>query len=265
MWSQDVLLEGRQPLAVERSGAALEYQVIAQPTGRNWLYSLPGSVSDSTELRAMGDDTLRAKRPLSSTFGYTATAFEHVQRQRDGLPDDERQRLLQLPEDSDPRSRAWAEELRQRYASDAELVNALLRHFNQQPFHYTLRPPTLGRHSNDEFLFDTRRGFCEHYAGAMTFVLRAAGIPARVVTGYQGGELNPRGGYLLVHQFDAHAWIEAWLPGRAGSPLIRPFRWPQAALSAGWKRPCARRAAFWLTRLWPARAIAISAGSIICV
>lgn len=233
VWSQDRLLEGRQPQAVERSGAALEYQVVAQPTGRNWLYSLPGSVSDSPELRAMGDDTLRAKRSLSSTFGYTATAFERVLRQRDGLPDDERQRLLQLPEESDPRSRAWAEELRQRYASDAELVNALLRHFNQQPYHYTLRPPTLGRHSNDEFLFDTRRGFCEHYAGAMTFVLRAAGIPARVVTGYQGGELNPRGGYLLVHQFDAHAWIEAWLPGQGWQSFDPTFQVAPSRIERG--------------------------------
>ncbi|WP_163009791.1 transglutaminase-like domain-containing protein, partial [Pseudomonas viridiflava] len=87
-----------------------------------------------------------------------------------------------------------------------------LRYFADQPFHYTLKPDSLGNDSIDEFLSSSRRGFCAHYAGAMTFVLRSAGIPARVVAGYQGGELNPEGQYLTVRQFDAHAWVEYWQP-----------------------------------------------------
>jgi hypothetical protein len=89
----------------------------------------------------------------------------------------------------------------------------MLEYFNREPYHYTLKPPTLGADTVDSFLFDSRAGFCAHYAGAMTFVLRAAGIPARVVAGYQGGEWNEGGQYLTVRQYDAHAWVEYWQAG----------------------------------------------------
>jgi transglutaminase-like putative cysteine protease len=92
----------------------------------------------------------------------------------------------------------------------------LLKTFNAEQFYYTLKPPLYGAEKDiaaiDEFLFDGRRGFCEHYAGATAFILRASGIPARVVTGYQGGEFHPSG-YMIVRQSDAHAWVEAWLDG----------------------------------------------------
>src|SRR5690606_23325885 len=91
---------------------------------------------------------------------------------------------------------------------------AVLAYFRAEPFVYTLAPPTLGAEPVDEFLFGTRRGFCEHYASSFAFAMRAAGIPARLVAGYQGGERNPRTGTLQVHQFDAHAWAEVWLEGR---------------------------------------------------
>ncbi len=89
-----------------------------------------------------------------------------------------------------------------------------LAYFRTEAFYYTLQPPLLGRHSVDEFLFVSRRGFCEHYAAAFVVLMRAAGIPARVVTGYQGGEINPHDGFLVVRQSDAHAWAEVWLAGR---------------------------------------------------
>jgi hypothetical protein len=122
-----------------------------------------------------------------------------------------RRQNLQLPRPGNPRTREWARYLREQYEDDHELVQAMLQYFNQQPYHYTLKPPLLGENSVDEFLFDTRSGFCEHYSSAMTFALRAAGIPARVVTGYQGGELNSAGNYMQVRQMDAHAWVEYWL------------------------------------------------------
>jgi hypothetical protein len=100
-------------------------------------------------------------------------------------------------------------------------VNNALNLFRTQLFFYTLVPPELGRDSVDEFLFQTRRGFCEHYASAFTFLMRAAGVPARVVTGYQGGEMNPVGNYLLVRQSEAHAWAEVWLRG-AGWVRVDP-------------------------------------------
>ena len=88
----------------------------------------------------------------------------------------------------------------------------MLAEFNQQDYFYTLQPPTLNNNSLDQFYFDTRAGFCEHYASTFTYLMRAAGIPARMVVGYLGGELNPNGNYLSVYQRNAHAWSEVWLP-----------------------------------------------------
>ena len=97
--------------------------------------------------------------------------------------------------------------------SDAAFVRAVLEKFNEEAYYYTLEPPPLGSRPVDRFLFETRRGFCEHYASAFAVMMRAAGIPARIVVGYQGGELNPMGNYMIVRQADAHAWTEVWLPG----------------------------------------------------
>ena len=88
----------------------------------------------------------------------------------------------------------------------------VLQKFNREPYVYTLQPPLLGEHAMDDFLFQTRRGFCEHYAFAFVVMMRAAGVPARVVAGYQGGEINPLNSTVIVHQFDAHAWAEVWYP-----------------------------------------------------
>ena len=87
-------------------------------------------------------------------------------------------------------------------------------YFSEEPFFYTLQPPLLGDNPMDEFLFQTRRGFCEHYAYAFVMMMRAAGVPARIVAGYMGGEVNPVNRTVIVHQFDAHAWAEVWLDGQ---------------------------------------------------
>jgi hypothetical protein len=112
------------------------------------------------------------------------------------------------------RTVAFARELRGRVDSDQAYISAILERFHNEPYVYTLAPPLLDQDPVDAFLFDTRRGFCEHYAGAFVLLLRAAGIPARVVTGYQGGEMNPEGGYMIIRQSDAHAWAEALVNGR---------------------------------------------------
>jgi transglutaminase-like putative cysteine protease len=111
-----------------------------------------------------------------------------------------------------PRTVQHARELRRQHQSDAAVMRDVLLMLRNEKFYYTLEPPPLGLHSVDEFLFETRRGFCEHYASAFAVLMRAAGIPARVVTGYQGGQVNPFGSYLIVRQADAHAWTEVWLP-----------------------------------------------------
>jgi transglutaminase-like putative cysteine protease len=114
-----------------------------------------------------------------------------------------------------PRTADFARRLRAQNPDDRRFIGAVLRWFHDEPFFYTLAPPLLDEPEPvDMFLFDTRRGFCEHYASAFVVMLRDAGIPARVVTGYQGGEMNPRGGYMIVRQSDAHAWAEAVIDGR---------------------------------------------------
>ncbi|MFA9219267.1 MAG: transglutaminase family protein, partial [Sphingomonadaceae bacterium] len=118
---------------------------------------------------------------------------------------------LELPAGFNPRTLALAQQLKQPQAADS--VGAVLRLFHDQQYEYTLEPPLLGRDAVDDFLFGSKAGFCEHYAGAFVVLMRAMGIPARVVTGYQGGELNPVDGYLTVRQSDAHAWAEVWLAG----------------------------------------------------
>jgi hypothetical protein len=122
---------------------------------------------------------------------------------------------LALPKEGNPRIRAISEGWRAQHGNDGAAILAAAEDlFNRQLLIYTLNPPLLGADMVDEFLFDTKRGFCEHFAAAFVFALRAAGVPARVVAGYQGGEVNPVDGFLVVRQYDAHAWTEAWIAGR---------------------------------------------------
>src|SRR5207249_11690504 len=123
-------------------------------------------------------------------------------------------RALSKPPGFNARTVALAEKLRASSSSDAEVVTRAIALLREGGYVYTLEPPLLGADSVDEFLFDTRAGFCEHFSSAFVFLMRAAGIPARVVTGYQGGDLNPVDQIITVRQSDAHAWTEVFLPGR---------------------------------------------------
>jgi protein-glutamine gamma-glutamyltransferase len=123
-------------------------------------------------------------------------------------------RMLQLPPGFNPRTLELGQQLRARYQNNAAIMNAALTLLREQKFVYTLEPPLLGRHAVDEFLFETRSGFCEHFSSSFVVLMRAAGVPARVVTGYLGGEYNTLGNYLIVRQSDAHGWTEVWLENR---------------------------------------------------
>ncbi|MCQ4347398.1 transglutaminaseTgpA domain-containing protein [Pseudomonas stutzeri] len=210
-WSQLAEPPLAEP-AWRAEGPRLSYSIVMQPSGQPWLFALDTARSELEQTRLMGDFRLQRRRPVEQNLLYSVTSWPEARREPDGSP--RLRPALQLPAEGNPRARQWAEQLRQQHAEPQALVDALLAHFARERFFYTLRPPLAGADTVDHFLFDSRRGFCAHYAGAMTFVLRAAGIPARVVAGYQGGEYNPAGDYLLVHQFDAHAWVEYWLPGR---------------------------------------------------
>jgi transglutaminase-like putative cysteine protease len=222
-WSQSTYAELPQAPQWRQAGEPLDYSIVMQPSGKPWLFALDVGETTLDDSRMMSDFRWQRRRPVDRPLLYQVRSWPQALREADAEPPALR-RALQLPEQGDPRSRAWAAELQRQHPQADALVAALLQHFNREPYVYTLRPQPLGADSIDDFLFNTRRGFCAHYAGAMTFVLRAAGIPARVVAGYQGGELNPGGNYIQVRQFDAHAWVEYWQPGQGWRSVDPTFQ-----------------------------------------
>lgn len=202
----------RRAAEPEQIGRALDYQVLMAPTQQNWLYALRHAEPLGRGIMALPDFRLYSPVPVESELSYRVRSWPDAPLQQE-LNDWRRRLETQLPEQGHPRTRALAEALRASVDSDREYLQRILQRFREQPYRYTLRPPLLGRESIDEFLFDTRAGFCEHYASAFAVLMRAAGIPARVVAGYQGGEINPLNGTVVVRQFDAHAWNEVWLEG----------------------------------------------------
>jgi hypothetical protein len=151
-------------------------------------------------------------RPIDQRIAYEAVSYLDF-RTDVGLTDYARSWYQRLPDASNPRTQAIAKQMRGAAGSDKDYIEAVLSKFNEEEYFYTLQPPPLGSHSVDRFLFDTRRGFCEHYASAFAVMMRAADVPTRIVLGYQGGEINPIGGHMIVRQSDAHAWNEVWLEG----------------------------------------------------
>ncbi len=203
---------GLRPGNMKIQGTAVDYEAIYEKSGQPWLFTLAPSVQVQGEVLRAADYRVMAQQDIQSPFLLRATSYpESVRDLR--LDPLVRELALQLPADTDPRSRALAYQLRTAAADELAYIQAILNRFREQAFYYTLHPPTLGESNTiDGFLFDSQRGFCAHYAGSFVFLMRAVGIPARVVVGYQGGEWNEQGHYLAVHQFDAHAWAEVWLP-----------------------------------------------------
>jgi transglutaminase-like putative cysteine protease len=219
-------------------GEPVEYQITLEPTDRQWILALdmPSEWPEHEASRTY-DFQLLSPRRLSEVTSYRLRSHTRFVAGV-SLPLSMRRKDLQLPPEGNPRSLALGRDLAARHGGDPmAITRALLTMFNREPYAYTLEPPRLGRDAIDEFLFETRRGFCEHYASAYTLVMRAAGVPARVVTGYQGGELNPVGGYLVVRQSDAHAWSEIWVEGRGWMRIdptaaVAPERIEQGLLAA---------------------------------
>jgi transglutaminase-like putative cysteine protease len=211
-WSRSPSLEVAHQL--KPAGPSYKYTVMMEPHRHRWIFTLDWPSSWNLPRAELdGDYTLTQSEPLSRPVDVSATSYTQVQA-AEPLSARRRSRDLRLPANRNPRTLQLAGELRSTNADDMEFVRAVLAMFRQQPFFYTLNPPKLSDDSVDEFLFDTKRGFCGHYASAFAALARAAGIPARVVTGYQGGTLNPYGDYWILRQSDAHAWTEVWIEGR---------------------------------------------------
>ncbi len=195
------------------SGPRFEYRITLEAHNQRWLLALdypadaPEGVRYTTTFQALSTQPLRSRTRLDLVaYPETVVGLDETAPVLDAA--------LRLPPDSNPRTRALARELAAGSASPAHTLARTLDRMRAIDLTYTLRPPLTGGNGVDAFLFETRRGFCEHFASAFVFMMRAAGVPARVVTGYQGGEINPVDGSMIVRQSDAHAWAEVWLPQR---------------------------------------------------
>lgn len=198
---------------LEQAGNPSRYTVTLEPHGKNWLFGLDIPAQVLPDSYMSSEFQLTSNKAVNDLKRYTLSSRLTY---RLGLDESMEYLLLasKYPEQRNPRTLALGQQWSEQFDSDTAIVNHALGMFRQQEFDYTLQPPRLGKHSSDEFLFQTRRGFCEHYASSFALLMRAAGIPSRIVTGYQGGEINEIGGYLIVRQSDAHAWTEVWLEDR---------------------------------------------------
>lgn len=220
LWKTDGRLWQRIRQPVMRSipnytaqSAPVSYTVTLESSGYNWLFSLdlpqtmpqglesPPFIRADFQMFAEKAATTTQRYSISSTLNYRTTEIEESQIQA----------ALQLPEDVNGKTVAMAQGWTKKGLNQQQLVARALSYYRDNDFYYTRQPPLLDNNPVDDFLFNSRRGFCEHYATSFVTLMRAAGVPARVVTGYQGGESNQLGNYLIVRQSHAHAWAEVWL------------------------------------------------------
>jgi len=197
--------------SIEPMAEPIGYQITLEPHQQDWLFALDMPVEVPDNIHYSNNFELKARDKISSLYQYSLSSVpEYVIQPQ--LSPWERSAGLKIPDEGNPQTLALGRQLAQQYNEPQQIVSQVLAMFNAEDYHYTLNPPlTPGADAVDQFLFQTRRGFCEHYAGSFTLLMRAAGIPARVVLGYQGGTLNPLNQVITVRQSDAHAWVEVWL------------------------------------------------------
>ena len=209
----DPNIDSRFEQRVEYLGEPIAYEITIEPTRQQWVFALELPYSWSLRQTHMSSENLLARTvPIDQRVSYKVTSYTGFRSDVE-LSEYFRSWYVRLPDSGNARTRELARDMRARAGSDRDYIRAVLNKFNKEEYYYTLEPPPLGTDPVDRFLFTTRAGFCEHYASAFAVMMRAAGLPARVILGYQGGDLNPLGGHLVVRQSDAHAWTEVWLPG----------------------------------------------------
>ncbi len=205
--------DSQAPSRIIPQGDPVKYTVTLEPHGQRWLFALDLPLWFPDDAALTRTFTLVRRRPVDEVRRYSVTSspvYSTIESNAWML-----RRALQLPEGGDPQARALAAQWRTQFADPADRVQAALQTIRNENFYYTLDPVALRPDSRvDDFWFNKREGYCEHYAGAFVFLMRAAGVPARVVTGYLGGDYNGIGEYYMVRQSDAHAWAEVWLDGQ---------------------------------------------------
>lgn len=224
------------PSLPQETDVSWRYRVQLEPNERNWLFALDYPTAAPRDARITMDFQLLQRQAVTQLTQYRMVSNPEFS-DSPNLQKTIRDIALDLPVDMNPRTRQLIEQWRMESPGDEALISQALQWFNQEPFHYALNAPLLGHHAIDSFLFDTRTGYCEHYASAFTVMMRMAGIPARIVTGYQGGWYNPEADYFLIRQSDAHAWSEVWLPERGWTRVdptaaVSPLRVERGSLDA---------------------------------
>lgn len=202
---------------MEVSEPALRYEVTLEPQNKPWLMVFDATVVAPALANYQVTPTpylqWLADRPINELIRYKAVSYSQY-RYGPTAPNAYLQSQIALPEGLNPRTIEWAFETRKNpqyaQATAQELSQMLLQHLNTKGYAYTLEPGEFGPNTSDEFWFDKKQGFCEHIASSFVIMMRALGVPARVVTGYQGGAINPNDGFWEVRQSDAHAWAEIW-------------------------------------------------------
>lgn len=199
-------------IAYQSKGPLVNYQLTIEPTQQHWLFALdlPASLPAKTFVTSNYSVKTEDKINKRSTYAL-ASSPDYVIKDSS---DDEILNALLLPGNITSRLSEFVKQMTEQYPSEQAYIQAVLGFFNKENFIYTLSPPQMLNNPADEFFFEHRKGFCEHYASTFVILMRLADIPARIVAGYQGGEWNPTGEHLIVRQSDAHAWTEVWLDDR---------------------------------------------------
>jgi protein-glutamine gamma-glutamyltransferase len=197
----------------ESGGQRYNYGVVLEPHNREWLFALELAASLPPRARYTADGQVYSAAPVRNRIRYDMSSVALEESRTDESPGLLR-RALRLPAGFNPRATALAQEWAAGGASEAQVLSRALAYLRAGRYVYTLEPPLLGEHSVDDFLFETKQGFCEHFASSFVYLMRAAGVPARVVTGYQGGDVNPVDRIVTVRQLEAHAWAEVFMQGR---------------------------------------------------
>lgn len=216
-WTQSSSAQSSDARELTVQGAPLTQEITLEPGNAHYLFgvdsvSYPPSLEEkSTFINTDGE--LYSSTKITTRVRYQVVSYTNYRLGLHASPQQIRQNL-RLPANLNPRTHDFAHNIQIQNRGLQAQVNAVLQYFRTENFFYTLEPPLLGRHSVDDFLFTTRSGFCEHYASAFVVLMRAMGIPARIVTGYQGGTRNTQDNFYEIRQSDAHAWAEIWLEER---------------------------------------------------
>ena len=248
-WSQvqtDNTYKSDKSFVPKTIGEPIKYDVIVEPSYQTWLFGLAVATSVEPFVYLLDDYTLQSRKILTQTRAYQVSSY--LQTPLDlTINKETKQRNLAIMQGSNPELEKLGLALKNQYQNPIDRSNAILNHFREKPYFYTLQPPLLNNNSLDQFFFETKSGFCVHYASTYSYLMRAAGIPARVVTGYLGGEYNTINtptsrsttqpdGHLNVYQYDAHAWSEIWLAGKGWHRVDPTAAVDPQRVDSGWSQ-----------------------------